>query len=522
MSAANPAAATSEAAEADFVFQPDALPFSSVTSHSVVPTAGSRLNTELELERIVLGGLLCFGRAPFQGLCLEKSDFACSAYGDIWAWLHSNPSAWIAGATNVLAHQTSLSQAGLTDALASGGATAFELVQMAEGLGTSGVAHYAGTMVAAAIHRARRALAAQFADGRIFEEEYAALNHSLDLRTEFLEGRGSSPSLLVELDQRRYRFSEPPARPEPLFTIGSHVIATPGNIVVIAAQAKAGKSAYLAAMMAAAMNPAAADVATLGVRSRGASGGAIIHFDTEQSTYDHFALVSLALQRAGLEQSPDILRSYCVADCSIEHRLGMLRAELARAGDVFAVFLDGVADFVRDPNNTEEAFTFVAELHRLAIRHSCVFVAVLHENPGSGEYGKTRGHLGSQLERKAETNLRLSKTDGITTVWTDRGARHCHIPKDLGTRFEYSAAQGRHVLAERKSEERERTKKEEMLAIALSVFEGANSPLSWAELRSRIMQLGGFADSTARKHIKTMTKLGVIGLDISSRYEFRG
>jgi hypothetical protein len=35
-----------------------------------------------------------------------------------------------------------------------------------------------------------------------------------------------------------------------------------------------------------------------------------------------------------------------------------------------------------------------------------LIVGVIHFNPG-GE--KTRGHLGSQLERKAETNLRLDK-----------------------------------------------------------------------------------------------------------------
>ena len=38
--------------------------------------------------------------------------------------------------------------------------------------------------------------------------------------------------------------------------------------------------------------------------------------------------------------------------------------------------------------------------HQLAIEYDCVFMTVLHENPNS-DFGKTRGHLGSQLSRKA-------------------------------------------------------------------------------------------------------------------------
>ena len=60
----------------------------------------------------------------------------------------------------------------------------------------------------------------------------------------------------------------------------------------------------------------------------------------------------------------------------------------------------------------------------IATEQNAVVVTVLHENPNS-EYGKTRGHLGSQLERKAESNLRLQKdnTTGVTTIFTEK-SRH--------------------------------------------------------------------------------------------------
>jgi hypothetical protein len=373
------------------------------------------------------------------------------------------------------------------------------------------------------VSRQMRQLAAEFADGDISDAEFIASYAALGSQLHGLSHDGPPEDcLLTALDQRRFGLIDPPEKPEPLFLIERNIIATAGNLVVIAAQAKTGKSAYLGAMMAAALNPRADAADTLGIRSCGAGERAVIHFDTEQSTFDHFALVSLSLERAGLDSPPPNLRSYCLTDCSVADRRAMLRSELARVGEIFAVFLDGVADFVHDPNDPEEAFGFVAELHRLAIEYGCVFVGVLHENPGSSDVGKTRGHLGSQLERKAETNLRLGKADGVSTVYTDRGARHCDIPKDFGTRFQYSAEQQRHVLLASKQDEQAKDKRADLVAFAFSIFEGTSGSLSWAELRNRIKEVGGYADSTARKHIEVMTTLEIIIKDDRHRYSFAG
>ena len=113
------------------------------------------------------------------------------------------------------------------------------------------------------------------------------------------------------------------------------------------------------------------------------------------------------------------------------------------------MLLDGAADFIPNPNDPDEAFAFVDELHQLAIRYDTAIICVIHENPSS-ETGKTRGHFGSQLERKAETNLRLSKDgDGVTTVFAEK-ARHAHIPKERGTRFVWSDEEKMHVTTEAK------------------------------------------------------------------------
>jgi hypothetical protein len=197
----------------------------------------------------------------------------------------------------------------------------------------------------------------------------------------------------------------------------------------------------------------------------------------------------------------------------------MLRLEIKRAGKVLAVFLDGVADFVHDPNDPGEAFALVGELHRLAIEADCVIVAVLHENPGSADFGKTRGHLGSQLERKAETNLRLSKSEGVTTVWTDRGARHCEIPKAAGLRFEYSTLEGCHCLLDSANDARAQAARDELTAFVASVFQGQSPALSWGELRNRIMLLAGIKEPGARRRIEKMAELGLIRKNLLHQWE---
>jgi len=281
------------------------------------------------------------------------------------------------------------------------------------------------------------------------------------------------------------------------------------------------KSAFLSAMIASAIqSPVADETLTFGVKASNSTGKVVIHFDTEQSRYDHFALVSGAARRAGVEMPPEILRSFCLTDVNTWDRREMLRLELARsaARGVFAVFLDGAADFVIDVNDTEESFGFVEMLHGWAILYNCVIVCVLHENPGS-EYAKTRGHLGSQLERKAETNLRLQKDkNGVTTIWSDK-ARHCSFPKEEGILISYDAERGLHVLDGSAKESKASAKRDDLKALAATVFAGKPGVLSWTGVRDRVATVVGIGESGARKKFEAMLAAGVVVKNSGERYE---
>lgn len=323
------------------------------------------------------------------------------------------------------------------------------------------------------------------------------------------------------LDARRLNLANPPAKPVPVLLITEKPICTAGNLTVIQAIAKAGKTSFEAGCIASLMNPTGD---CLGVTGQNPDGLAVIHFDTEQSEYDHFAIIGKqVLARAGLSDLPEWLRSYHLADVPTPLRRKALAHEMKRAaigGKLLAVFVDGIADLCIDPNDNAEAFGLVEELHRLAITYHCPIICVLHENPGSTE-GKTRGHLGSQLERKAETNLRLSKAnDGITTIFTER-SRHCHIPKEAGPRFQWDDVAQMHLSCGTTHAERNDAKTQDMQRIFGDLFT-QKSGYRHSELVTAYVEHEGVCERTAKARIKDAAASGIVTHSAAMRLYSRG
>lgn len=314
------------------------------------------------------------------------------------------------------------------------------------------------------------------------------------------------------LAERRFNAAKPPPKPRPIYTLSGATVATQGNVEAITGQAKSGKTALLSGFIASTMEPTGD---TLGVSSSNPDGAAVIHFDTEQSRYDHHAVIMQALRRAGRQAAPDWLHSYTLADVGIDERLRLFRHILDAArkehGAIHSVFLDGVGDICHDPNDSAESFALVGELHKLAIDYDTTIICVLHENPGS-EFGKTRGHLGSQLERKSESNLRMTKdADGITTVFT-ANSRHASISKEHGPRFAWDDEAAMHITVESAVTTKDSARREELRDVAVEVFRDTPSTvgLTWEQLHQRIESVEGLKRSGARKKFAAMMKANVI------------
>ena len=314
---------------------------------------------------------------------------------------------------------------------------------------------------------------------------------------------------------RRFDLASPPPEPVPRFFINGKPWGTPRNLQSILAQAGTGKTSIISALESAYLCPDGlrSNRDFLGMSASDMRNLPLLHIDTEQSPYDHFMMGKRTLRRAGLDAPPPGFHSYGLAGFGARDLRQFLKFTLeelvADAGGVFAVIIDGTADMVTDVNNAEECNDLVAELHGLAIKYDTAIINVIHENPGS-DTGKARGHLGSQLERKAESALRLKRTDDITVVYGHK-MRHAPVYEKDGPRFRWSDAEGMHVSVEAACVAQDEQKRAKFYDLAESVLAHAGKPgLRHGEFLKAIAEFRRIGASAAEDRFTDMKRFKVI------------
>ena len=305
-----------------------------------------------------------------------------------------------------------------------------------------------------------------------------AVEHSrlIQERDEIIQLATKRNVLMEKLELLRYDPDAPPPPDEACLQLLNRVVGARGNVTGVQAKIKGGKSAVVGAINGAAIRGNySAQGDTLGFEWLGEATGAILHIDTEQSRADWHAGVKRAEKRAGLPAT-DRLHSYSIVTLKLAERmeiLGQKMQALAESGGIDCVILDGGADFLASVNNEELATELVSELMMLAHKYNCLIVVIIHENPSTQE-GKTRGHLGSELQRKAFANIRIDKDSdtGVSTIYaTDN--RRGDIPKAQGLCFQWDSEAAMHLTlgihseltAQKKDAERIKKEREKWTAI---------------------------------------------------------
>jgi len=316
---------------------------------------------------------------------------------------------------------------------------------------------------------------------------------------------------------RQYKKDPNRKRPEPRYYLNGIPTSTPGNISTYSAVSKAGKTASVGALVASTFAKAGSDC--LGFTSSNPNGYAVIVFDTEQSVFDHAEVVERGVRRAQAPDLPPWVLTFCLTGFSAGEIREAIRQFLEEGkrlfGGIHSLILDGVADACLDVNNAEEANGLVAELHGLAIEFDCALVCVIHVNPGSSDH-KTRGHLGSQLERKSECNFKLERLEETTVIWADKN-RRAPIPKDKGAYFAWNDQAGMHTTVEKAESAAVRKERSELATLAEGVFE-KGKPMKYGDLRTAIKKATDVTQRTAEKKITRMVELKIIAKTETDRY----
>lgn len=318
-------------------------------------------------------------------------------------------------------------------------------------------------------------------------------------------------------------FNNPPAKAEEVISAGDVPLGTQGNILCITGGEGTGKSNYVAALIAGSIIKDNRTIDTLGVNVRDNSDGkAVLLYDTEQSEVQLFKNVSNLLKRAKLNEKPEELRAFSLTGMSRKERLQAIVQSMDKYHyeyeGIRLVVIDGIADLVLSANDEAESIRIVDELYRLAGIYRTCIVSVLHYVPNGL---KLRGHLGSELQRKAAAivSIELDSEPSVSVVKALKVRDGSPLDVPL-MQFSWDKELGMHIyIGEKPREEKEKRKEKELATVAREIF-GVQKHLTYIDLCDRIQQTMDVKERTAKSYIKYMREKEIIIKDPSSQNYF--
>ncbi len=179
-------------------------------------------------------------------------------------------------------------------------------------------------------------------------------------------------------------------------------IGTYGNFSFIQAPPK-HKKTFLVTLLSAAYIGGDSDK-FVGKLKGHRDGKCILHFDTEQGEFHAQRVFKRTLDMCGMDNA--CYRTYGLRSLSHKERLSVIRIAIEDTPNVGVVIIDGIADLVSDVNNIEESNSVVQNVMQWTKEYNIHIVTVIHTNFNTN---KPTGHLGSAMEKKAETQIQLEK-----------------------------------------------------------------------------------------------------------------
>ncbi len=319
-------------------------------------------------------------------------------------------------------------------------------------------------------------------------------------------------------------FNNPPPVAQMVVSVNDVPLGTQGNILCITGGEGTGKSNYVTALIAGAIGQSEKNkdkaMDTLGVSvSENSKRKAILFYDTEQSEVQTYKNITNLLKRCGRETMPEYLKAYCLTGMSRKERLQAIIQSMDKFHYQFRgihmVVIDGIADLIKGANDETESIAVVEELYRLAGIYNTCIVTILHFIP-SGL--KLRGHLGSELQRKAAAILSIEKdTDPSVSVVKALKVRD-GSPLDVPImQFAWDKDVRMHVyLGEKPKEEKEKRKEDELVAVARDIF-GRQDFITYVDLAEQIQAILDVKERTAKSYIKFMREKEIILKDPSNQ-----
>lgn len=188
--------------------------------------------------------------------------------------------------------------------------------------------------------------------------------------------------------------------------VDDSTIGTLGNFSASIGKAKSKKTFNVSAIAAAALK----NGTVLHYRACFPDGKRkILYVDTEQGKNHCQIVLNRILRLAGLPKDCDAdnLTMLALRKYSPEVRLAITEEAIGMIPDLGLVIIDGIRDFIHDINSPGESTDVISKFMQWTDDRQIHIHTVLHQNKNDEH---ARGHVGTELNNKAETVLQITKS----------------------------------------------------------------------------------------------------------------
>lgn len=217
------------------------------------------------------------------------------------------------------------------------------------------------------------------------------------------QGRVQGGSLESLIKKHTFDINRKPERDTKVCWINGELVGSKGNSISITGMAKSRKSALAAALLASAI----CGREILGIQCALNEGDKVLHIDTEQGYEDYYETVMRILRMSGNATVPENFVSVHERAFDVAQRFDALEYLFKMHRPTICV-IDGIRDLLMDFNSNEETSKVISNIMRLSFEYNALIVCVIHVTKS---HGNMRGALGTALEDKSETVIKVEKDD---------------------------------------------------------------------------------------------------------------
>jgi hypothetical protein len=233
-----------------------------------------------------------------------------------------------------------------------------------------------------------------------------------------MENTDNKLTITELLAKRQYNPDYIPNKEDIIFSIQSRHTGSRSNFLTLSGLPKAGKSTFIAAIVASAFVP----YEIFGMKLHlPINGKKICYFDTESSDFDFYRQINKIKGFAELTSLPDWFNAYQVREDGSGIIRKMIETYLSENPDCSVIIIDGLLDLLVNYNDERESSLLTKWLKKITKVYNVLLITVLHQSKSNLS---TTGHIGSASDRFAQSTLDIVKDkERNTYVLTSRFMR---------------------------------------------------------------------------------------------------